>query len=135
MKRTPLLRKTPMRRSRVGFKAFQRTLEALAPRFRRRKRAATPEERAHLAFVKSQPCIACQSKGWTQGTVTVVHHVREGNGMGQRASHFDTLPICWHHHASDSRDGFHAHPAWWISEFGTERDLLAQFKKEHGIER
>lgn len=50
--------------------------------------------RLHLATIASLPCVLCELLGMTQTSKTDVHHIREGQGMGQRASDMLTLPLC-----------------------------------------
>ena len=42
-------------------------------------------------------CILCQHLG-LGATPANVHHIREGQGMSQRASNFLTIPLCPAHH-------------------------------------
>jgi hypothetical protein len=84
-----------------------------------RKPAKTAAERAHLGRVAALGCLLCQAPA-------EVHHIREGQGMAQRASHWLTVPLCPEHHRGS--DGLHG-----LGERGFERrhrlgelDLLAQ---------
>lgn len=43
---------------------------------------------AHMARVAELPCCLCQTQP------VEVHHVREGQGMSQRAGNWITLPLC-----------------------------------------
>ena len=74
---------------------------------------------AHLAKVAALPCIVCGA--WP----VEVHHIRNGYGMGQRASDLETLPLCAPHHRT-SLDAFHAGPRSFEARYGTERELLAK---------
>ena len=42
-------------------------------------------------------CILCAHLG-TPGTPAELHHIREGQGMSQRASDFLIIPLCQYHH-------------------------------------
>ena len=98
----------------------------------RRKGTPTPrikpgrvEDPAHLARVRSLPCIACQIGGGAQTTPTEAHHIRDGQGMGQKAGDHEAIPICSFHH----RTGFnsiHLSPITFQWLYGTERELLAR---------
>lgn len=48
----------------------------------------TTAEKRHMARVAALPCACCGDEG------VQVHHLREGHGMGQRASHWLTVPLC-----------------------------------------
>lgn len=49
-------------------------------------------------------CVLCHHLG-TPGTSAEIHHLRSGQGMGQRAPSDLTIPLCHIHHRSDR--GFH----------------------------
>ncbi len=51
----------------------------------------TQTERAHMDRVASLGCLICHAPA-------EVHHIRQGQGMGQRASHYLTVPLCPEHH-------------------------------------
>ena len=58
------------------------------------------------------------------------------NGMAQRASHFDVLPLCHVHHRTGGHGvAFHAGQEAWEAKFGTERELLAAVRGLIGIEQ
>lgn len=42
----------------------------------------------HMAKIAQLPCACCGETG------VHVHHIREGQGMSQRASDFLTIPLC-----------------------------------------
>lgn len=48
----------------------------------------TKAEREHMARVASLPCACCGQYG------VQVHHIRDGQGMSQRASNWLTVPLC-----------------------------------------
>ena len=48
----------------------------------------TKAEREHMARVASLPCACCGQYG------VQVHHIRDGQGMAQRASNWLTVPLC-----------------------------------------
>lgn len=54
-------------------------------------------ERRHMGRVAEIGCILCAHLG-TPETPSHVHHLREGQGMGERASHWLTIPLCPFHH-------------------------------------
>lgn len=79
------------------------------------------EDPAHLARVRSLPCCVCRL---TQETPTEAHHIRQGVGMGQKASDRETIPLCAYHHRT-GKTAFHASPSMFQWLYGTERELLA----------
>ena len=77
------------------------------------------DEREHLAKVASLGCVIC---GLRQ---TEVHHLRSGMGMGQRSSHFRTIPLCSKCHRTGGFGvAYHAGPREFQRNFGTEEELL-----------
>lgn len=77
----------------------------------------TPAER-HKARVASLPCSVCGAPGPSN-----VHHIRAGQGMGQRADHFLTIPLCYEHH--QGKTGIHGDRSAWRLRKMSELDALA----------
>jgi hypothetical protein len=75
-------------------------------------------EREHLNKVSSLPCCLC-------GDVpTEVHHLREGQGMAQRAQHFLVIPLCPSCHRGPQ--GAHGDKTMFRIMKKDELDLLAE---------
>lgn len=91
------------------------------------KKPATKAEREHMRRVAALGCIACKNLGYDE-TPAEIHHITTGTGMGQRASHFETIPLCWNHHSAQGQDGFHKYPETWQMKHGRELDLLEQVR-------
>jgi len=78
----------------------------------------------HLQRVAALGCILCRHRDLGE-TPAQVHHLREEQGAGQRASDFLTIPLCPEHHTGPNglhglgRRGFEAR--YKLSEL----DLLA----------
>ena len=62
-------------------------------------------------------CLICSSPAQ-------VHHIREGQGMSQRASNWLTIPLCLEHHSGSL--SIHKTPKQFQAIYGSELDLLAQ---------
>lgn len=88
------------------------------------KKQATAAERRHLDRVASMPCILCEILGQQQSGKTDVHHLREGQGMSQRASNYLTIPLC-HDGCHQGRDGIHGTRSLLRIAKVEELDLLA----------
>ena len=88
----------------------------------------TKAERAHMDRVARLGCVCCHLDGHP-GTPAQVHHIRAGQGMGQRAGHFLTLPLCERHHQSGPYS-VHGAPGKFKMRYGGELDLL-----DHVLER
>lgn len=84
----------------------------------------TPEQR-HMARVAALGCIVgrlgfeaeCSGR-------TVVHHIRDGQGMTDRADDFLTIPVCEAHHDRQPF-GVHYQRSFRTRTGFTELDLLA----------
>jgi len=51
-------------------------------------------------------------------------------GMGQRASHYDTIPLCYKHHQGGGYGiAIHSGAKTWIKKYGTEEELIEQVKQ------
>lgn len=86
----------------------------------------TVSERRHMARVASIGCIVCKNLG--HGFVDpCLHHIREGQGMGQRAGNYLVLPLCPDHHQDGGHGvAIHAGQQTWERMYGTELELLDQ---------
>ena len=62
------------------------------------KKQASPAERRYLGKVAALGCILCRHLGMRQESATTVHHIKEGQGLSQRAEHWLTVPLCHDHH-------------------------------------
>ena len=87
----------------------------------------TKAEKEHLSKVAALGCMVCKRMGY-EGTPAEIHHPRRGTGLGQRASHYDAIPLCPEHHRGNS--GIHGlgtkgFPKRWGF---TESDLLDEVK-------
>jgi hypothetical protein len=85
------------------------------------------KEKIHLNKVARLGCYCCRVDG--DGEVpAMIHHIREGKGMGQRASHFETIPLCEGHHQGNfdtSKLAFHRSPKKWRERYGRESEIVA----------
>lgn len=83
------------------------------------KRNHNKDEVAYMSRVASLPCAACQE------SPVEVHHIREGQGMGQRSSPYLSIPLCVSCHRGNygthgrDRKLFH-------SMYGSELEMLAE---------
>lgn len=73
----------------------------------------------HMDRVAQQPCALCGTYDGSQ-----VHHIREGQGMAQRASNWLTVPLCPECHTGPY--GVHGDKSRLRARKVGELDLLAQ---------
>lgn len=74
-------------------------------------------ERTHIQRVKELSCRVCGAPGPSDA-----HHIREGQGMSQRAGHFLAIPLCKQCHQGDM--GIHGDRTMWKIHKLTELDAL-----------
>lgn len=74
----------------------------------------------------------CRHMGYGP-TPAQVHHLREGQGMGQRASAWLTVPLCDTHHANSSPGGIHGQRRAWklagVGDMDALVDTIEQLSK------
>ncbi len=87
------------------------------------KRAVAPTKAASrwMGRVKAMECICCLLLDRKQGSITDVHHIREGR---QERNDFLTLPLC-HDDCHQGPSGVHGDKTWLRMLKMTEFDLLA----------
>lgn len=73
-------------------------------------------EKRHLDRIHEMQCCTCGAVG------VEAHHIRTGQGMGQRAGHMLTIPLCKACHTGPS--GVHGDKAIMRAQKLTELDLL-----------
>lgn len=85
-------------------------------------RKASKAERAWLDRVASLGCCVCRCEA-------EIHHLLTGKGMGQRASHFDVIPLCATHHRNGGHGvAIHSGVKTWEANFGTELEHLERVR-------
>ena len=90
---------------------------------------ATKAERDHMGAVAALGCVVCRNLGFG-ATPAEVHHI--GNGtLGKKASNFETIALCPIHHRHGGHGvAVHAGRKAFEDNFGTERELLEQTRRE-----
>jgi|TARA_R110000744_G_scaffold91932_2_gene178212 hypothetical protein len=81
------------------------------------KRKATEKEKKYMGRVAEMNCMLCNTHP------VEVHHIREGQGMSQRASHYLTVPLCPSCHRGPV--GVHGDKAMMKVQKIDELDMLA----------
>ena len=74
----------------------------------------------HLAIIKSLPCGLCGASGPSDA-----HHIREGQGISQRAHDFLAIPLCKDCHQG-AHNGIHGNRAMWRIMKKDELTVLAE---------
>lgn len=79
----------------------------------------TASQRIYVGRVKELPCSCCGKPGPSSA-----HHIREGQGMGQRAQHWLVVALCYDCH--QGVNGVHGDRALMRIYNVDELDLLAE---------
>lgn len=87
-------------------------------------RKATAAEKRHMDMIAAMPCVLCEMLGKPQTSKTDVHHIREGQGVSQRASNFLVIPLC-HGECHQGPLGIHGDKTLLRIAKVREPDLLA----------
>lgn len=81
-------------------------------------------EKEHLSKVAAVGCIVCRMQG-NEESPAEIHHIRHGQGMSQRASNYDAIPLCHAHHRTGGYGvAIHAGRKEFERLYGTELELL-----------
>ena len=71
-------------------------------------------------------CIVCSKEGHGY-SAPEIHHLRNGQGVGQRSDDDHAIPLCsLHHRLGGYGVAFHAGRVAFESRYGTELELLAE---------
>lgn len=95
----------------------------------------TKADNAWMALIVELGCIACLVQG-TPGSFAEIHHIREGQGRGQRSDHQHSLALCPAHHRGTDHPrtaSIHMAKRAFITQFGTEAELLERTRQELGL--
>lgn len=76
----------------------------------------------HIERVLSLRCAICEVLGMDQEGRTYAHHIREGQGMSQRADDELAVPLCLEHHVG--KTGIHGDRSAWRMARMEELDAL-----------
>ena len=91
-----------------------------------KKNTKTEAEKKHLNRVAQLGCIVCTNLMMGR-TPAEIHHLRDGQGVSQRSSHFRVIPLCSIHHRTGGYGvAFHAGEKAFEEKYGTELELLEQ---------
>jgi hypothetical protein len=134
--RSSFKRKEPKPFALPDRQTFERNQEAKKRVGLKRKAKRAPKaEREHMGVVAGLFCVVCRNMRLGESPAEV-HHVRYLAGGGQRSGNLDTIPLCpLHHRLGGWGIAYHAGPEEFERRYGTEADLLAQTKRETGVEQ
>ena len=96
------------------------------------KKAKTAAERNHHERIAAMSCVVCDALEIPQEQPTTVHHIREGQGIAQRSSHWLAVPLC--HFCHQGGPGAHGDRSLLRLAKMTELDLLAETIKRLSAE-
>lgn len=79
-------------------------------------------DKKHAERLAAMGCVCCELLDMEQVSETNIHHVREGQGLAQRAGDFLTIPLCRECH--QGKNGVHGNRQYLKMLRMTELDLL-----------
>lgn len=83
-------------------------------------------EKVYMNRVSELGCVVCRNEKHGK-TPAVIHHIRDGQGMGQRAPNALIIPLCpMHHNMGGYGVAIHSGQKQWEKLYGTELELLNQ---------
>jgi len=90
---------------------------------------ATKHEKEYMNRVADLGCVCCHQLGFPD-TPAEIHHIRSGQGMSQKASNYDIIPLCpTHHRTGDWGTAYHKGSKEFEKRYGTELELLEIVKE------
>lgn len=95
----------------------------------------TKSDNEWMAAITELGCIAYLVQG-TPGTPAEIHHIRAGQGRGQRSDHQKSLALCPAHHRGTHHPAvpsIHMAKRAFIEQFGTEEELYERTRQELGL--
>ena len=96
------------------------------------KKAKTRDEKLHMRAVADLGCIVCNKMGYP-GSPAELHHIVSNTGMGKKATNYEVIPLCPHHHRN-SEESYHQSPKDFTEKWGSQENLL-QDNLEHKIKQ
>jgi hypothetical protein len=95
-------------------------------------RSKTKSDRAYLSRVAELGCIVCLIHHG-EASPACIHHLRDGQGMGQRADDRTAIGLCYFHHQGP--EGIHTlGTRRWQAKYGSGKERLAKVREALGIE-
>lgn len=88
------------------------------------KKAKTKNEKNHMRAVADLGCIICDKMGFP-GSPAELHHIISNKGMGKKATNYEVIPLCPHHHRN-SEESYHHSPKNFDDKWGSQEDLLRE---------
>ena len=88
------------------------------------KKAKTKNEQLHMRAVADLGCIVCDKMGYP-GSPAELHHIISNTGMGKKATNYEVIPLCPHHHRN-SKDSYHQSPKEFNKKWGSQENLLKE---------
>ena len=88
-------------------------------------RKANKHEKSHMEKVARLGCLICLKEG-NPFSPAELHHIKDVATIGgQRASHFEVIPLCVNHHRI-GKESFHENSKGFSEKWGSQRELLKE---------
>ena len=96
------------------------------------KKSKTKAEKLHMRSVAELGCIICDKMGFP-GSPAELHHIMSNTGMGKKATNYEVIPLCPHHHRN-SKESYHQSPKEFTEKWGSQEELLDEILQMAPIE-
>ena len=94
----------------------------------------TKHEKEHMQNVADLGCIICKKMGFPDSPAEL-HHIKDKTGMGKKATNYEVIPLCPHHHRN-SEDSYHQSPQNFTEKWGSQQELLDEtLQKKASVEK
>ena len=88
------------------------------------KKSKTKDEKLHMRSIAELGCIICDKMGFP-GSPAELHHIISNTGMGKKATNYEVIPLCPHHHRN-SEESYHQSSKDFTEKWGSQEDLLRE---------
>jgi hypothetical protein len=88
------------------------------------KKSKTKDEKLHMRSIAELGCIICNKMGFP-GSPAELHHIISNTGMGKKATNYEVIPLCPHHHRN-SEESYHQSPKNFTEKWGSQENLLQE---------
>lgn len=97
---------------------------------------ANKQEKEYMERVRALGCVVGFFHGRAECSPKIEVHHPTGAGMGLKANHYDTIPLCFNHHSAQTPLSFgsavHKGNKSFEERYGTQREMVRWVRKSLG---
>ena len=99
------------------------------------KKSKPKKDPKYLDYVRSLPCIICQTFHEPQNSVTTAHHpIHQRYSAGKKRADNEAIPLCEGHHQGlwdQSKIAVHKEPQLWKIKYGYDHQYTDIIKNKY----